>query len=48
MKYGIIMYKDTENIGDDVQTYVAEKYLPRVDYIIDRDNITSFVPKESM
>lgn len=46
MKYGIIMYKDTENIGDDVQTYVAEKYLPRVDYIIDRDNVTSFVPEE--
>ena len=46
MKYGIIMYKDTENIGDDVQTYVAEKYLPQVDYIIDRDNVTSFIPNE--
>ena len=46
MKYGIIMYKDTENIGDDVQTYVAERFLPRVDYIIDRDDVTSFVPEE--
>ena len=46
MKYGLIMYKDTENIGDDVQTYAAERYLPRVDYIIDRDAVTSFVPKE--
>lgn len=46
MKYGIVMYKDTENIGDDVQTYVAEKYLPKVDYIIDRDNITSFIPEK--
>lgn len=46
MKYGLIMYKDTENIGDDVQTYVAERFLPRVDYIIDRDNVTSFVPEE--
>lgn len=46
MKYGLIMYKDTENIGDDVQTYVAEKYLPRVDYIIDRDNVTGFIPNE--
>ena len=45
MKYGLIMYKDTENIGDDVQTYVGERFLPQVDYIIDRDNITSFVPK---
>ena len=46
MKYGLIVYKDTENIGDDVQSYVATKYLPRVDYIIDRDNVTSFVPEE--
>lgn len=46
MKYGIIMYKDTENIGDDVQTYVAEKYLPRIDYIIDRDNVTGFIPEK--
>lgn len=46
MKYGLIMYNDTENLGDDVQTYAAEKYLPRVDYIIDRDSITSFIPKE--
>lgn len=46
MKYGLIMYKDTENIGDDVQTYVAERFLPRVDYIIDRDNVTSFIPEE--
>ena len=46
MNYGLIVYKDTENIGDDVQSYVATKYLPRIDYIIDRDNITSFVPKE--
>ena len=46
MKYGLIMYKDTENIGDDVQTYVAERFLPRVDYVIDRANVTSFVPDE--
>lgn len=46
MKYGLIMYKKTENIGDDVQTYAAEKYLPRVDYIIDRDDVTSFIPEE--
>ena len=47
MKYGLIVYKDTENIGDDVQSYVATKYLPRVDYIIDRDDVTSFVPEEN-
>lgn len=46
MKFGLIIYKDTENIGDDVQSYVATKYLPRVDYIIDRDDVTSFIPNE--
>ena len=46
MKYGLIIYKDTENIGDDVQSYAAERFLPRVDYIIDRDDVTSFYPKE--
>ena len=46
MKYGLIVYKDTENIGDDVQSYVATKYLPKIDYIIDRDDVTSFVPEK--
>ena len=46
MKYGLIVYKDTENIGDDVQSYVATKYLPRIDYIIDREDVSSFIPNE--
>ena len=48
MKYGLIVYKDTENIGDDVQSYVATKYLPKIDYIIDRDDVTSFVPEKKV
>jgi hypothetical protein len=49
IKYGIIYYKDTDNIGDDIQTYAALKLMPRVDYIIDRENIDSFYPdKEEM
>lgn len=46
MKYGVILYKDTENLGDDVQTYATLKFLPQIDYIIDRDNITNFYPQE--
>ena len=45
-KYGVIYYKNTDNIGDDIQTYAALKQLPRVDYFIDRENIDSFIPKE--
>ncbi len=46
MKYGLLVYLETENIGDDVQSYAAERFLPKVDYIVDRDDVTSFCPKE--
>lgn len=46
MKYGLMYYKNTDNIGDDIQTYVAMKYLPHVDYYIDRENLSCFIPKE--
>lgn len=42
MKYGLIVYKGTGNIGDDVQSYAMERFLPRVDYLIDREHIDSF------
>lgn len=46
MKYGIIVFKDTENIGDDIQSYAASKLLPHVDYFIEREHIDTFVPKD--
>lgn len=42
MKYGIVYYKDTDNIGDDIQNYAAMQFLPAVDYLIDRENLDSF------
>lgn len=39
MKKAVIYYKDTENIGDDVQTYAAWKLLGNVDYFVDRERI---------
>ena len=42
MKYGLLYYKDTDNIGDDIQTYAQSLFLPSIDYIVDRDNIDSF------
>lgn len=49
-KYGIIYYPYTANLGDDIQTYAASKFYPRIDYHIDRECISSFVPnkKESV
>ena len=46
MKYGLLYYKDTDNIGDDIQSYAASRFLPRIDYMIDRENIESFAPKK--
>lgn len=46
MKYGIIVFKNTENIGDDIQSYAAAKLLPKVDYYIEREYIDTFVPSK--
>lgn len=43
-KYALFEY-DTENIGDEVQSIAARRFLPRVDYYIDRDEIPSFRSK---
>ena len=44
MKYGLMYYKFTDNIGDDIQTYAAMKFLPHIDYYIDRENLSCFIP----
>lgn len=46
MKYGLLYYKNTDNIGDDIQSYAQEQFLPRIDYMIDRENLEQFVPNE--
>ena len=28
--YGLMYYKATDNIGDDIQTYTAMKFLPHI------------------
>lgn len=44
MKYGVIFFKNTANMGDDIQTYASFKLLPKVDYVIEREELSSFVP----
>lgn len=46
MKYGLLYYKDTDNIGDDIQTYAASRFLPKIDYLVDRENLEKFIPKK--
>ena len=44
MKYGLLVFKETDNIGDDIQAYAAERFLPKVDYYIDRESLNVFIP----
>lgn len=46
MKYGLLYYKDTDNVGDDIQSYAASRFLPKIDYMIDRENLEMFVPEK--
>src|SRR5574344_187643 len=43
MRYGLIVFKDTENIGDDIQSYAAMQFLPHVDYYIEREAMNLFI-----
>lgn len=36
-KYALLCYPTSYNLGDDIQSLAARQYLPRVDYLIDRD-----------
>jgi hypothetical protein len=47
MKFGCLFYADSENIGDDIQTYAQRRFLPRVDYWIDRESLHIFYPDEA-
>ena len=46
MKYGIVVYHETKNIGDDIQSYAAAQLLPQVDYYIERERMDVFRPDE--
>ena len=42
MKFGVIMHKTTQNIGDDIQTFAAMQHLPHTDYFLDRECLDEF------
>lgn len=37
--FGLLMYKGTGNLGDEIQSLAARRFLPQVDYYFDRDSI---------
>ena len=39
MKFGLVVYKQTDNIGDDILSYAGSRFLPQIDYVIDREQL---------
>ena len=38
--YGLLRYETSYNLGDEIQSIAAQQFLPRTDYLIDRDTGT--------
>ena len=47
MKYGLVVFSKTDNLGDDIQSYATMMHLPHIDYIIERENMSNFVPNDN-
>ena len=43
MKYGVLYNKTNVNIGDDIQAFATARFLPQIDYFVDRERIDQFV-----
>lgn len=42
MKYGVLVHKHTQNLGDDIQSFAISQHLPSVDYMVDREELDTF------
>ncbi len=47
MKYGLVYYKQTDNLGDDILSFAAKQFLPHIDYLIDREALDTFLPDQA-
>lgn len=46
MKYGLIHYRDTHNLGDNILSYAGKQFLPQMDYYIDPEHLDVFLPQD--
>jgi hypothetical protein len=37
-RYGLLFYPKSYNLGDDIQSLAATRFLPQIHYLVDRDN----------
>lgn len=42
MKYGLFKYKESKNLGDEIQSLAAKSHLPSVDEYLDRDHLNTY------
>jgi len=42
MKYGVLYHRYTQNLGDDIQAYASSRFLPQIDYMVDREELDTF------
>ena len=40
--FGLLSYKDTDNIGDEMQSLAARRFLPVVNHMVDREHLNTF------
>jgi hypothetical protein len=45
-KFGLLEYRDTGNLGDEIQSIAAAGLLPRVDDYINRDDLGGYAPPD--
>jgi len=48
MKYGLLKYSRSRNLGDRIQSLAAKQYLPQVDCYLDRDFLTDYQFQEDI
>ena len=41
-KYGLVVFDKTTNLGDDIQSYACIRYLPQIDYYVERERMNEF------
>lgn len=42
MKFGLISYNHTTNLGNEIQSIAARRFLPKIDYYIDHEKLHKF------
>lgn len=47
MKYGMIFNNQITGLGEDILAYSVMKKIPKIDYIIDKNNLNTFIPEKN-